>query len=171
MKRIYLIGFMGCGKSFIGKRLAKSLDYKWVDLDALIVERQGCSIAQIFKEHGEAYFRELETALLVESRQWDEVVISTGGGVIMAAENRSLLKQEKALYLEWKPQTLLKRIAQDKERPLAGDLDQLKALYEWRAPLYEEVACQKIDCEKLSPQMLVMEIIKRMEETHENSCY
>ncbi len=171
MKRIYLIGFMGCGKSFIGKKLAKTLDYKWVDLDALIVERQGCSIAQIFNEHGEVYFRELETALLVESCQWDKVVISTGGGVIMAAENRNLLKQEFVFYLEWQLETLLERIAQDKERPLAGDLDKLKALYEWRAPLYEEVACQKINCEKLSPPMLIAQIIKRMEETNENSCY
>ncbi|PHV72349.1 shikimate kinase [Sporanaerobium hydrogeniformans] len=171
MRRIYLVGFMGCGKSVIGQHLATKLGYAWVDLDTLLVKRQGCEIAQIFDTYGEAYFRKLETLLLRESKKWNKVVISTGGGIVMQEENRFLLKEEETFYLAWEGKTLYERVLADPSRPLASNREKLETLYELRLPLYEDIAAHKVWCEGKTPQRVVEEIIKAMEETNENSCH
>ena len=90
---IVLIGFMGSGKSSIGRRVATRLGFQFLDTDALLVEREGREITEIFEQDGEARFRDLETSVLSSLGMRDRCVISTGGGVILREENRALLGQ------------------------------------------------------------------------------
>lgn len=90
--RIYLIGITGCGKSTLGKLLAKKYDYDLIDLDDYIVDKQGKSIDKIFEEHGEAYFRKLEQSALLEIEQ-DNVVVSTGGGAPCFFDNMDVMNK------------------------------------------------------------------------------
>jgi len=138
-----LVGLMGSGKSSIGRRLAKHLALPLIDLDDYIVEKDGRSIPDIFAQDGEVFFRQLETACLREVLG-KAAVIATGGGVVMAAENRQLLQAHPpVIWLKASPEFLAKRIDGDSNRPLisAGDtLKTLQDLADIRYPLYEQCA-------------------------------
>ena len=90
---ICLIGFMGCGKTTIGKILSEALNEKWIDLDDYIEKKAGKRISEIFKEEGEAYFRALEQDCLKQLLQEEKGIISTGGGVIISPENVKMLQK------------------------------------------------------------------------------
>lgn len=93
-ENIILIGFMGCGKTSVGKRLARRLNYSFTDTDQMIEKKAGCTINQIFDTKGEAFFREMETELLEEMRSsFRQTVIATGGGLPVKKPNRELLKK------------------------------------------------------------------------------
>ncbi len=100
-KNIILVGFMGCGKSTIGRQVSLELNYPLIDTDNLIVENMGMSVPEIFEQHGEDFFRGLETELLIQLAEADteKSVISTGGGLPLRKENRELL--EKLGYVVW----------------------------------------------------------------------
>ena len=138
-----LIGLMGSGKSSIGRRLAAILDMPLIDLDEYIVGKAGLSIPEIFTKFGEAEFRRLETEALGEAIQ-QHAIIATGGGIVMAEENRRLLKAHPpVIWLKACPEFLAGRIEGDMNRPLvaAGDtLNKLKQLAKVRDPLYQECA-------------------------------
>ncbi|MDX8413666.1 MAG: shikimate kinase, partial [Mariprofundales bacterium] len=91
MRYPVLVGLMGCGKSSIGRRLAKAMACSLIDLDDTIVAQAGCSIPEIFATHGEGYFRDLETAVLRDALK-QPAVIATGGGIVLRKENRALLQ-------------------------------------------------------------------------------
>jgi shikimate kinase/3-dehydroquinate synthase len=93
--RIFLVGMMGSGKSTIGKRVSEVLDLQFIDMDEEIERREGRSVRRIFEEDGEEYFRLKEKELLRELVERDNVVVATGGGVVIDPENRELLKKEK----------------------------------------------------------------------------
>lgn len=141
--RPILVGLMGSGKSSIGRRLAKQLDIPLIDLDDYIVAHQGRSIPEIFAQQGEAGFRQIETAALREviGRR---AVLATGGGAILSAENRALMRAHPpVIWLRASPEFLARRIDGDQNRPLiaAGDtLKKLQALAAERYPLYEQCA-------------------------------
>ncbi|MEY8462327.1 shikimate kinase [Streptococcus merionis] len=140
-----LLGFMGSGKSTIAERLDKS----YVDMDVVITERLGMSIAKYFEEKGEASFRRIESQVLAELLSQD-IVLSTGGGVVMSEANRELLaKNSPNIYLSADFESLYQRLSQDQknQRPLFLNQSKasLKRLYEQRLPLYEAVATQIID--------------------------
>ena len=117
--RISLIGMMGCGKTTIGKILSIKLNLKFIDTDSEIVEKENRSINDIFAQNGEEYFREVETFTLKEVLNNDNIIISTGGGIIKKEENINLLKEKSIVfYLEADEKTLYERVKNNNERPL-----------------------------------------------------
>ncbi len=159
-----LVGLMGSGKSILGKQLASRLSLELVDLDDLIVSQAGKTIPEIFKDEGEEAFRALESKLLAEVlAQDDEKIIATGGGAILSAENRAMMKQSgRVIWLDASPTVLAERIAGDANRPLLDGVDPLFkmiSLATQRNPLYAEVADLRVDTEKLSDEEAVAKII------------
>ena len=153
-----LLGFMGAGKSTI----ARGLDPDFVDMDAMLEERLGMSIALFFEEKGEAAFRQVESEVLDDLLKTDQVV-STGGGVVISPRNRDLLKQNlDNIYLKADFETLYQRISADKEnqRPLflENSKEELDAIFKERQVWYEEVASKVIDVSKLSPEEIIEEL-------------
>lgn len=163
MKNIYLIGFMGTGKSTVSGCLAKRLGYEEIDTDEWIVMSQGRSIPEIFDTEGEVYFRELETDLLRKMRQ-DKKVISCGGGMALRKENVSLMKQNGIIILlTAEPKTVLDRVKQDKNRPLLNgnmNTDYIRELMEKRNPYYKNAADIVVATDNRQPEEIADEIIQ-----------
>ncbi|MDF1825388.1 MAG: shikimate kinase [Verrucomicrobiales bacterium] len=118
-RNLILIGFMGTGKTTIGKRVAKSLGFKFVDTDSLIEKKAGKPIVQIFKDSGEDAFRSLETEILKECGRKSGQVISTGGGIVTRPENLELLKEAGyVIWLKASPEIIFERVSRNRSRPL-----------------------------------------------------
>ena len=153
-----LLGFMGAGKSTI----ARGLDPNYLDMDDLIEKRLGMSIAEFFSEMGEEAFRQVESEVLADLLQRDQVV-STGGGVVISQRNCDLLKTNSDnIYLKADFETLYHRIAadQDNQRPLFlnNSKEELAAIFQERQAWYEEVASRVLDVTKLSPEEIIEEL-------------
>jgi shikimate kinase len=150
-ENIVLIGFMGCGKSTIGRELHQRLGYPLVDMDHEIEKRAGKPITRIFAQDGEAAFRDMETALLRELNDPDAPrrIISTGGGVVGRQENRELLKHlGYVVWLHAPPAVILERTGKNRSRPLLQTEDpaeKIRSLMAERQPLYQETAHLKLD--------------------------
>lgn len=142
---IILIGFMGSGKTSVGKYLADRLSYQFRDTDQVIEKKAGDSISHIFSVHGEEYFRNLETDLLKELVQnLEKTVVSTGGGLPIRGQNAMLLKElGYVVFLKASKQTTLDRILGDTTRPLlqGDDLEEkVERMLKIRTPIYEKTA-------------------------------
>jgi shikimate kinase len=141
---IVLVGMMGAGKTTVGRELAKRLGRRFVDSDHEIVARTGVSIPVIFDVEGEAGFRRRETEALEALSSENDIVLATGGGAVLARENREILHARcTVIYLDVPPQTLWERTRHDRNRPLLQVEDprgRIEALYHERDPLYREVA-------------------------------
>ena len=154
-KNIVLIGFMGSGKSTVGRELHQRLGYDLVDMDQLIEESMGKKITEIFKEEGEKAFREFETFQLVEIAKHTEMrhIISTGGGIVLRSGNRSLLR--KLGYVVWLDAPggkIFERTSRNRDRPLLNHPDakeRIASMLIEREPMYEETAHLKIDTSDL----------------------
>lgn len=141
MNHVILIGFMGCGKSSVGKELALELDVPFIDTDAMIEKQTGRKISAIFRESGEAYFRDLETMALKQLMDsGGRKVIAVGGGLPVRPVNREYLKRlGTTVYLLARPETLVERLEGDDTRPLlqGGELRQkIKQLMNDREEIY-----------------------------------
>ena len=138
---IYLVGFMGCGKSTIGRALAEEVGWSFFDLDQEIERRERLAIAQIFDTQGEAAFRQAETAALRERvetvSRGQPQVISLGGGAFVSQENFELVESAGvSVWIDAPFSTIERRVASETHRPLARDREQLRALFDARRPAY-----------------------------------
>lgn len=141
---IVLIGFMGAGKSTISGYLKKTFGMEVIEMDQIIAEREKISISDIFKTKGEEYFRDLETALLIEMQSRTNVVISCGGGVPMRERNVIEMKKNgKVVLLNARPETILDRVKNNHDRPLLEgnkNVEFISELMEKRREKYETAA-------------------------------
>ena len=161
---VILCGMMGAGKTTIGIKIAELTGRRWYDTDGLIVDKHG-KISDIFEYYGEAHFRRLETEIVRELVQKDDLVISTGGGLVLKKENNALLQENgKIVFLRATLETLAKRLKVDGERPLLQTStenirDRLARLLKERAPVYEHVADYVVDVDGKTPEEIAKEIV------------
>lgn len=139
---IYLVGFMGCGKSTVGRLLAERLGWTFADLDEEIQRRSGVSIAEIFEREGEARFREMESEALAEQLRLAQIgrarVIALGGGAFAESRNRDRIERDGvSIWLECPIEVLWQRVEAESHRPLAQDRGDFERLYRDRAPHYQ----------------------------------
>lgn len=164
-KNIVLIGFMGTGKSEVGKELAKMLGYEFVDTDELIERREGIPVSEIFDKCGEPYFRKIESEIVEEVSIMENVVISTGGGAVVRSENRMNLKRNSiTICLTASPEVIYERTRGYDNRPLLKTDDpymRIKELLKEREPYYSE-ADIKIDTTQLETQKVVEMIMREI---------
>lgn len=148
-KNIVLIGFMGCGKTSLGKKLSIILKREFIDTDDFIVTREGMSINEIFEKKGEQYFRDLEKELCSRYNKPKSKIIATGGGIIKNDENVANLKKGGTIfYLRSTPERIAQNLRFDNSRPLLQCDDKagrIAKLLEERKPLYEKCADVTID--------------------------
>jgi shikimate kinase len=166
-----LVGPMGAGKSTIGRLLAKELGLPFKDSDKEIEERTGASIPLIFDVEGEVGFRDREQAVLTELSTQQGLVLATGGGAVLRAENRQAMrKADVVIYLHASVEHQLARTARDRNRPLLqteNPAQVLADLLALRDPLYREVATLIIETDTRPPRMVVQEILQFL--NHNNS--
>jgi len=156
--RIVLVGFMGAGKTTVGRHLAAILGWEFVDLDDEVVERSGKSVAAIFREQGEAAFRAAEHEAAVELKRRRFVVIAAGGGAFIAPDTRAALsKGALTVWLRCALPALLARIVSDGSRPLAGSRERISALLTEREPTYR-LANLVVDTTSVAPPDAAREI-------------
>ncbi len=162
---IFLIGFMGAGKSTVARAMHDRYSMDVVEMDQIIEERNGMSIPEIFEKHGEEYFRQQETKLLIESQSKTNVVFSCGGGVPMRDENvKEMRKSGKIVLLTAKPETILERVKRSHDRPLLEHnktVSHISELMEQRRPKYEAAADIVIDTDGKSAQEICEEIVHK----------
>ena len=164
-KNIVLIGMMGSGKSTIGYLLSKNINFNFLDVDKHIEKETNLKINDIFLKKGENYFRNLEEKITLKLLKGKEKVISLGGGGFLNKNiRREILKNNVFFWLSWKSSTIIKRISKSKKRPIAYNSNEgdLKKLINERSNIYAE-AQFKINCETLSKNMIVKNIIKLYE--------
>lgn len=141
MNNIVLCGFMGSGKTVVGKELAKILGVKFVDTDELIEEEQGVAIKAIFAMHGEDYFRDLEYEMCKKVAEMNGVVVSTGGGAMTFKRNVDAIKEgSKVVFLDASFDVICDRIGDSTTRPLFQDKEKAKKLYDERKDKYLSAA-------------------------------
>ena len=169
---IFLIGFMGAGKSTISDYLKNVLAMDVVEMDQCIVERQGMSISDIFETYGEEYFRELETNLLIEMQSRSNVVVSCGGGVPMRDRNVVEMKKNgRVVLLTAKTETILERVKDNHDRPLLENnknVSFIADLLEKRRAKYEAAADIVVETDGKSELEICEEMIHRLREAESN---
>lgn len=160
--RIALIGFMGSGKSTVGKQLAGAIGFNFVDLDEEIEKQEKCSISEIFGTRGEEYFRELEERALRKVSSKNGLVVSCGGGIIERPANRELLKSKFfVVFLDVDFDTAWNRISNDISRPKASlGREESEKLFMKRRKLYEATADVRINVSGKSPAEIVNCVVK-----------
>ena len=167
MSCLILIGMMGAGKTTVGKELARRRKLRFADCDQEIVARTGVSIPTIFEIEGEAGFRKRETQMMDELTQVPDIVIATGGGVVIAPANRELMRARGiVIYLNVPPQVLFERTRHDRNRPLLqveDPLQRLRDLFDVRDPLYRQAAHFIIETGRPSVSTLVNMIVMQLE--------
>lgn len=166
MEGIILIGFMGAGKTTVGKLLSEKTGMEYIDFDDKIVEEIGMTIQEYFELYGEEAFRERETKILKHHLNQNQVV-STGGGIVMRSENRDLLKQvTPVVYLQTKPEVFISRLKQDQTtvRPLvvSKSPDEIRQIFEPRIPFYKESASLIVDTDNRTVKEIVHEILENI---------
>ena len=166
LPHIVLVGLPGSGKSTVGQLLAEKLERSFLDFDREISRREGMTIAEIFAQRGEPYFRKLEHDLTAELKELGNMVLSPGGGWVVAPETVALIRPPaKLVYLKVRPATALKRMALKRaSRPLLQRPDPLSELERLLAARYRgyEAADFTVDVERLDQQGVVSQILKKL---------
>jgi shikimate kinase len=163
LMNVYLVGFMGTGKTAAGKGIARRLKQRFLDLDSLIEQREKKTISQIFAGDGESYFRSLEKQTLKNISNQRSLVVSCGGGIVLDKENIQIMKQAGVMVcLSSRPEVILARTRGYKHRPLlnmAGPEKRIEELLRIRAPFYAQ-ADYTIDTSDLTVASVVNEVLK-----------
>jgi shikimate kinase len=161
--KIYLVGFMGAGKTTLAQALARRLGWRSEDVDALVEARERRSVADIFARDGEPYFRTLERQVIFSLLPLRHTVVATGGGTFIDPENRAAINADGvSVWLDLPFEELLARVPPDGRRPLASDLTQMTLLYEGRRLAYEQ-AHIKVDAARLRTEELIEELVDKLE--------
>lgn len=165
---VVLVGLPGCGKSTVGRQLARHIGYRFRDSDAEIESRLGQSIRSYFEQQGEEAFRDVEQEVLDGLSSEGHLVLATGGGAVLRPANRLALARpgNRVVYLRSSPEDLARRLRHDTQRPLlqGGDaLKKLKELHRVRDPLYREVAHYIIDTGRVSLATLVNLVVMQLD--------
>ncbi len=167
-QNIFLVGPMGAGKSTIGRQLANALHLEFKDCDHELVRHTGASIPLIFEIEGEAGFRKRESEMLDQLTSAKELIMATGGGAVLAEQNRkNLMSRGIVIYLYASVGQLFKRTHKDKNRPLLQTENpkaKLQTLMDERDPLYREVADMVVHTEERSVRSVVKEICARLKQ-------
>lgn len=166
-KQIILIGFMGTGKTVVSRLLAERLGIQLVDTDEEIIKNEKMDINSIFRKYGEDYFRKCESNVLKNLlNSTTPSVISTGGGIVLSAENREAMVNSIVILLEASPLEIVKRIGEDKERPLLKNsnnmLENITNLLDQRIDLYENNCDIKINTDNKTIEQITNEIITKL---------
>jgi shikimate kinase len=161
--KVYLVGFMGAGKTTVAKALARRLDWRAVDIDELIEEREHRTVADVFAKHGEGYFRGVERAVLLEQLPSRHVVVATGGGTFVDPQNRAMINRDGvSIWLDVPLDRLIARVPADGRRPLAGDRAEFERLYTARRSAYAQ-AHHRIDAGRTSVPAVVEQLVDWLE--------
>lgn len=158
---IVLCGMMGCGKTTVAAELSRLTGMEQTDTDAEIVKEYG-RIADIFEKYGEARFREIETQTVARISSRDNIIIATGGGCVLNSANVEYLKRNgKIFFLQTRPETLIKRVEGDTERPLlaGGAEKRINELLPARTPKYLAAADYVVDTDGAEPEEIALKII------------
>ena len=169
LKRLVLTGFMGAGKSTIGRLLASRLSWNFLDLDAHLEQRTGTTIPQLFRDHGEARFRRLESTALASALGQTNTILALGGGTPEDLTNRLLLEQTPGtftIFLDAPFPTLFDRcMLQDIARPVLEDPTAAQLRFSRRHPLYTRISRLTIDTASLTPEQTVEAILAGLHQT------
>jgi shikimate kinase len=137
--KLYLVGFMGSGKTTLARALSRRLGWRAIDLDEEIERREGRSVAQVFAQEGEAYFRQVEREMLVTFLPVRNVVVATGGGTFVQPANRAdILADGLCVWLDVPFSRIVDRVPSDGRRPLASNRDAFAALFDERRAVYRQ---------------------------------
>lgn len=161
--KLYLVGFMGAGKSSVARALARRIDWRALDVDELIEQREHQTVASIFNKRGESYFRATERAVLVDLLSRRHLVVATGGGTFVDPENRAVINSDGlSVWLDVPIDKLIARVPSDGRRPLAADRAEFERLYQVRRATYAH-AHHRVDAGTLRIPALVEEIVHWLE--------
>ena len=165
---VFLIGFMGAGKSTIARGLQKELGMELVEMDERIVEEQGMSINDIFEKYGENGFRDIESKLVEDLGNQEASIISCGGGVVIRPQNvENMKKSGKIVFLTATPETILERVKNGQDRPLLNghmNVEYISELMEKRRDFYESAYDIKVSTDGKTKGEICSEIISRVTE-------
>jgi shikimate kinase len=161
--KIYLVGFMGAGKTTVGRVLSRRLGWRLLDIDELIEQREHATVSDLFAKRGEAYFRSVERAVLAEQVATRHAVVATGGGTFADPQNRALINRDGlSVWLDVSFERLTARVPADGRRPLAADRVEFERLYTLRRTSYSH-AHVRIDATRISVEAIVEQLIDRLQ--------
>lgn len=161
--KVYLVGFMAAGKTTVARALAKRLDWRAVDIDEVVEQREHMPVAEIFAKHGEPYFRAAERAVLLEQLEPRHLVVATGGGTFVDPMNRAAINSDGlSVWLDVPLDRLIARLPADGRRPLAADRIEFERLYQVRRAAYQQ-AHIRVDAARGGVEAIVEELVNRLE--------
>ena len=170
-RSIFLIGFMGAGKSTIARALQRELGFPLIEMDERIVKEQGMSINDIFAQYGEDHFRDIESQLIVDIGKEEPSIVSCGGGVVVRPQNTQNMKEiGRIVFLKATPETIYERVKNSTDRPILNghmNVEYIAELMEKRRALYEAAADITSQTDGKTREQICEEIIGKMRNTNE----